>query len=144
MLYQQYFRYSKADSSQIHVSWTILFNQYLTRPLSWHWWTSRTAIPIIPSAKAESDYYQFYRLWSVVARDRTHDLPFTRRMLWSLGHRGSLTDDWLNGILCSVQWCFSHAGAKSCTFMYALGFNGIGPRLPSVLLKDTPMKHQWG
>ena len=43
------------DSSQIYVSWTI-FNQYLTIPLPWHWRASRSAIPIVLSAKRESHY----------------------------------------------------------------------------------------
>ena len=73
------FQLFNGDSSQIHVSWTI-FNQYLTSPLSWHWQASHSAIPIILSAKWESQYYQFYRLLSVVAGDQTHNLPLTRRM----------------------------------------------------------------
>ena len=52
------FQLFNSDSSQIHVSWTI-FNQYLTSPLSLHWWTSCSANPIIQSAKEESHYYQF-------------------------------------------------------------------------------------
>ena len=52
------FQLFNSDSSQIHVSWTI-FNQYLTSPLSWHWWASCCAIPIILSVKGESYHYQF-------------------------------------------------------------------------------------
>ena len=47
------FQLFNGDSSQIHVFWTT-FNQYFTRPLSWHWWVSRSAITIILSAKAKS------------------------------------------------------------------------------------------
>ena len=53
------FQLCNRDSSQIHVSWTI-FNQYLTSPqLSWHCWASRSAIPIILTAKGEIHNYQF-------------------------------------------------------------------------------------
>ena len=52
------FQLFNSDSSQIHVSWTI-FNQYLTSPLSWHWWASHSAVIIILSAKEESHFYQF-------------------------------------------------------------------------------------
>ena len=38
------------DGSQIHFSWTC-FDQHLTSPLSRHWHASRSAIPIILSAK---------------------------------------------------------------------------------------------
>ena len=51
------FQLFKGDSSQIRVSWTI-FNKYLTSPLSWRWWASRSAISIILSAKGESRYNQ--------------------------------------------------------------------------------------
>ena len=61
-------------SSQIHVSWTIFLNQYLTSPLSWHWRASRSAIPITLSVKGESHYYQ-------TAEDQTHNIQLTRRML---------------------------------------------------------------
>ena len=37
-------------SSQMHVSWTI-FHKFLTGPFFWHRWLSRSAIPIILSAK---------------------------------------------------------------------------------------------
>ena len=70
------------DSSQIHVFW-IIFNYYLISPLS-----SRSAIPIILSAKGEIHYYQFQRLLPVAAGDGTHDLPLTRRTLLPLGRRG--------------------------------------------------------
>ena len=46
------FKLLNSDSSQIHVSW-IIFNQYINSLLSWHWRASRSAIPIILSAKAE-------------------------------------------------------------------------------------------
>ena len=52
------FQLFNGNSSQTHVSWTI-FNQYLTNPLSRHYRTSRSAIPIILSAKGKSHYYQF-------------------------------------------------------------------------------------
>ena len=50
--------------------WTI-FNQFLTSPLSWLWRASRSAIPMILSAKEESHYYQFERIWSFVTRNKT-------------------------------------------------------------------------
>ena len=55
------FQLFNGDNSQIHVSWTFFFffNQYLTSSLSWHWLASRSAIPMILSAKGESHYYQF-------------------------------------------------------------------------------------
>ena len=34
------FKLFNSDSSQIHVSWTFFFNQYLTNPLSWYWQAS--------------------------------------------------------------------------------------------------------
>ena len=71
------FQLFNGHSSQIHVSWNI-FNQYLTSPLSWHGRDSRSAIPIILSAKGESHYYQFSRLWSVAAWDQTQELPLIR------------------------------------------------------------------
>ena len=73
------------DSSKIHVSWS--FNQCFTNPLSRHWPASRSAIPIVLSTKRGSLYYQFLRLWSVAAGDRTHNLPLTRWTLKPLGHR---------------------------------------------------------
>ena len=53
-----FFQLFNGDSSQIHNSWTI-FNEYLTILLPWHLRVSRSAIPIILSAKGESHYYQF-------------------------------------------------------------------------------------
>ena len=67
------FQFFNDHSSQIHVSWTI-FIEYLTSPLSWNRRVSRSAIPIILSAKDEIHYYQFKRLWAVAAGDWTHGL----------------------------------------------------------------------
>ena len=62
------FQLLNCNCSQIHVSRTI-FNQYLTCPLSWHWQASCSTIPIILSAKGES---QFSRLWSEWLVNRNH------------------------------------------------------------------------
>ena len=52
------FQLFNSESSQIHISWTIS-NKYLTSPLSWHSWASRSSILIFLSAKGESHFYQY-------------------------------------------------------------------------------------
>ena len=82
------FQLFNGNSSQIHVS-GIIFNQYLTSPLSWHWRASSSAI-----AKGESSYHQFR---SVAAGNRTHNLPLTGRrfhgfeeeILWNYPAKGT-------------------------------------------------------
>ena len=74
------FQLFNGDSSQIHVSWTNIFNQCLTSQLSWQWQVSRSAIPLILSAKGKATITRF-KDWFVEAGDLTHDLPLTRRTL---------------------------------------------------------------
>ena len=47
---------------------SVLCSTGLNSPLSWHWPASRSAIPIIQSAKKESHYYQFLK--TLVCRGR--------------------------------------------------------------------------
>ena len=73
------FQFYKGDSSQIHASWTI-FNQYLTRSLSWHWWTSRRVIAIILSAIEESHFYLFFFFFKVFGLSRPGIETMTSRL----------------------------------------------------------------
>ena len=50
--------YAVSTVLQIRVSWTIV-NQYLTSPLSLHSWASRSAIPIILSARVKVNTTSF-------------------------------------------------------------------------------------
>ena len=75
------FQLFNIDSSQIYVSKTI-FNQYLTSPLSWHWWTSRSAISLI--AKGESHYYYCCGRESNPAVTKGRQVNKQQRQYWSV------------------------------------------------------------
>ena len=59
--YQQYFSYVMATDHKSTFSWTFFFffQPVLNQSIILHWQASRSAIPIILSAKGESRYFQF-------------------------------------------------------------------------------------